>query len=261
MSTFSDYIRSTLWIYGESIKSATRGIIRNWIIVLGSIGLYGVLLIASALLAPLGMLGGLFLGVIQIALLSLYYSWLSQTVDKDKLSWKGLIQFDLGLFFIVISVAFILSIADLLFVQALGRAESLEWLPRVFSLVLFLVFNSLPEVIHQHRIESIPAFGKAFEFNKESWIEWHLPLLLFLSPIIILISPMGALSLIVGAQVLLPVLVVMSATSLFLPDISFITGLLALFIGHWYMLFRAHLFKELEGGTRRRRAFLIKQRT
>jgi len=259
VSEISEFLKATLWIYGESVKSATQGIFRNWNIVLGSLGLYGVLLFASVLLQPLGMLGGLFLGVIQIALLTLYYSWLSQTVDKDKISWKGLLHFDFSLFFIVISVAFILSIGDLLFVQVLGKSEAMAWVPRVFSLIVFLVFNSLPEVIHQHRIESIPAFGKAFEFNKENWIEWHLPLLIFLSPIL-LISPMGALGLIVGAQVLLPVFVVMSATTVFLPDMAFITGLITLFIGHWYMLFRAHLFKELESGTRRRRIYQMKQR-
>jgi len=256
-------LRATGALYVESAREATRGLIRNWIILPGSLAAFVALQILVGLLSPFGIAGGMVAGMIQIALLSLYYSWLHDTSDRDRLSWRGLLQFDYGMFFTILSVAFIFFIVQFLvrhLIQGMNANEILLFL----QLGIVIIFNAIPEVIIVDRMESTPALGQAATFTRENWIEWFLPLVVVTAPLLLL-NPYAVLIKLASTEPLLPAMVVAEAT---ITAARFSLGGAGTYLGialgitlaTWFMLFRIHLYRELSSGSRRQRIYRAKQR-
>lgn len=259
---FALTLAATVTIYKECALKAAWGIVKNWPILIGSVVLFVSFFFIGSIFSIFGSLQGILMGLVSVAFLSIYYGWISAIADKEIVTFQKLIKFDVGLFFNIMNVGFYLWIGDVIFKQSFERVPGMEWLPACFGLVIFIVFNSLPEIVHQHRQDGMSSFYSALNFNKENWIEWHIPLLIILSPILFS-SWRAALMLLSGASVLLPISTVMSVLLVTLSSfwlVSYITIFLALVVGNWYMLFRVFLFKELEGGTRRRRVYQAKQK-
>lgn len=262
MSNPQDILRATAGIYRDAIVSACRDLFRNWPIVIGSVGIYFIYTISASLLSEFGFAGGMVAGMIQIALLSLYYAWISQSVERERLSFANLIEFDVGLFFNVISVAFILFIAQFV-LQQLTQGLDATFLILCVQLAIVLIFNAIPEVVHLHRIESMPALSEAARFTRDNWIEWYAPFLLLISPWLIL-NPLSVLLAISGSNPLLPPLLIIQGATVvgfyWSPPMQWGLVIIAIVVANWLMLFRAHLFKALESGTRRQRAYRAKSR-
>lgn len=251
-------------IYAESARSALMVLRRNWIILPASLALLIVWLVTLLILNEFGMVGAFMLGIIQIALISTYYAWISAAVDREKLTIPSMLKFDVGLFFSLIGVAFILSIADILFKQPFQNSLEYAWVPACAGLVVFILFNAVPEVVHHHRYDSLPSLASAFQFNKENWIEWYLPLVILIIPSII-VDWRATLVLVASTDVLLPISFLVKALNTALPspyiDLGYLLRQIPILIaGTWFMFFRAYLFRELEHGTRRRRIYLMKNR-
>ncbi len=253
-------LQATLGMYVEAATKALRGLFRNWVLLVGALLAFLVYVALSGILAPMGMPGGFVLGFVGAALLSLYFRWLSVTTNKDTLGFKELLDFDFELFSCIIGVGFILYIGDVIFRASFQHPDAPQWIPACYGLGIFLIFNSIPEVIHQRRHDSLQAFRTAFEFNRESWIEWFIPFLIILIPWIS-VNYLSVLLSLSTSAVLLPMLTIYQAFQVLLSDIPAIPRiLLAFMLGHWFMLFRAHLFNELSTGTRRRRIYQLKNR-
>lgn len=257
----STIIKATLWVYSEAAKKATSGLIKNWLLIAGSVLAYFIHTMAASIFAPFGFGGGLIVGLISIVLVSIYYSWISDSVQREKLTIKGLFQINYGLFFLVINVGFILWIAEFI-VVSLTRDLNVEWIPMCLQLGMVIVFNAIPETIIVHRYEGTMALRHAAVFTRENWIEWFLPLVVLIGPWLA-VQPEFALVALAGTDPLLPVSfllygAVYLGAVLNLP--KFLLVLFALVLANWFMIFRANLFNELESGSRRRRAYQFKQR-
>ena len=92
-------LKATVKMYADAAREATTGLLRNWPILLGSVALSIVFIILARLIAPLGGGGalspaGFVLGLAMIAFVSLYYSWIAETVAKGRITFRDLIQFD-----------------------------------------------------------------------------------------------------------------------------------------------------------------------
>lgn len=251
------YFRATGLMYWECMKGATALLRKNWPILIGSVVAYLVFIFSAAFFAPLGFGGGFLIGFIQIALVSLYYGWISDCLQSEKLDFPELTRFDYHLFFTVISAAFIIFIAQFLFSSiAEGTGES--WVMDLVQLGIVLIFNALPETIYIHRFENIQALSHSADFTRTNWIEWFLPYAILLSPLL-LISPELVLLLLSRSQELMPALTIFHGLNIldsFYPELlPYLTAAAGILIGNWYMLFRGLLYKELEGSTRRKRMF------
>ncbi len=252
--------QATLMMYTDCIKDATSGIIKNWIVLLASVLMFYIFILSSQIFAGIGMVGGFILGLISALFTAQYYSWLSATVQKDKMSIKDLYQFDAGMFFSVIGISFILYIV---YAVISPMSRSAENAPLIYLIYFFIVFafNALPEVTYIHRYESLNAFSEALKFTKENWIEWYVPFILLLLPVFLLLyEPLGILLRFALVSPLFPGIIILSTWSAFLESNPYIGMLIGFFMSHWYMLFRGCLYKELSTGTRRRRMYLAKQK-
>lgn len=255
-----DFLKATALIYADSVKLAAKGLVRNWPILLGSVALFYLFVFSSAFFSQFGFAGGMIAGLIQIAMLTYYYSWIAATVQKERLSFKDLVEFDYSLFFNIISVAFIFFIVQFL-LQMLTQGMDADFLLMCVQLGLVLVFNAIPEVVYQHRIESTYALSEAARFTRDNWIEWYLPLLLVILPWL-LSNPNSVLLTLSSSDPLLPPFIVMKGVMISYSTSVFSAALpvLALIVATWFMLFRGFLFQALASGSRRQRIYKSKQR-
>ncbi|MBN8547992.1 MAG: hypothetical protein J0M12_01615 [Deltaproteobacteria bacterium] len=255
-----DIIKATLLMYWDCASLAAKGLARNWPILPGCVLLFMLYNFSSAFFSQFGFAGGMIAGMIQIALLCYFYSWISSTVQKERLTFKDLPEFDGGLFFNIISVAFIFFIVQFV-LQQLTQGLDAKFLLMCVQLGIVIVFNAIPEVIYLHRIESTYALSEAARFTRDNWIEWFAPLLLVLAPVL-LASPLSVLLMLAHSDPMLPPFIVVTGVlnSNFGQATAFLLPLLALLIAIWYMVFRGHLFQALSSGTRRQRMYKSKSR-
>lgn len=259
MSDFSLYLQATTKAYSAAAKDAAHMLFKNWIILVGSLAAFFAFLLIAPLVAPLGIAGGFLLGLFQLVFLTLYYHWIASSVRRTKLRWSDLIEFEPPLFFTILSVAFLIFVVEFI-LQSLTRGLHLEWVVACAQLAIFFAFNALPEVIMIRRIESLSAFASAWEFIRDNLIEWYIPLLVLLSPLLLLSMQPELLLLVLGqSEPLLPVLAVVQSYQFLSVGSLSLVSLLGLLVGTWFMLFRGFLFLELESSSRRQRAFQARQ--
>lgn len=244
-----------LALYKDTAKSATNDLLRNPSIIIGSLAAGALFWVALSLFGGLGFAGGMIVGMIQVALVSLYFSWLAATIDRERLGFRDLWSFDYGMFFTVLSVGFVIWIAQFLLQSFITSADQ-AWILQLFGLSVVLVFNCIPEIIYLQRIESIPALTAAAQFTQRYWIEWFLPFLVLTLPWLTA-DPTAVLLSFGLSDPLLPATTVIMAVQTALMRVGLDLGFLGLALGavvaNWYMLFRGNLFKSLDSGRLRYR--------
>jgi len=264
MSNLAQDISAIFEIYKESVTAATKGLIKNWIILPGTIAAYVALLFILNLTSGLGMVGGFIAGLFYVAFLTYFYGWVAQTIRKEKISLNSLKEFDWSLFSALISIGFIFWILSML-VTPFGHATETSWILACYSLGVFICFNAIPEIVFIKRYESIAALKYSFNFIKDNWIEWFMPFVILLAPAI-LTRPVSFLTALSGANPfssggdpLLPAkFIFVQLTSILSASIGSLGILLALIVTAWFMIFRGYLFTKLDGSSRRQRTYRSK---
>lgn len=256
-------VRSTIKLYIESAKDASKGFVKNWTVVVGAVILVLLFNLIMRVISglPLGMAGGFILGLLAALFTGQYYSWLQATLLKDRLLFNELLKPDLPMFIAVVSVSFLLWIIFWLSSSLGSTAQTRPFLIIVYFLIVF-AFNSLPEAVYIRGAESIAAFSEALRFMKENWIEWYIPLILLATPILVSEDPASLLLRFALIYPLFPALLILQVwMSVFLTliPVPLAAMVLSFLLGHWFMLFRGFLYKNLDGSTRRRRIYLAKQ--
>lgn len=246
-------IYATAHLYWDCIKKASHAFVRNWLILVGAVIAYFVFLFASSAFGWMGIGGAFLVGFIKIALVAFYLGWIADAVREEKVDPRSMIQFDIQLFFDVISVAFILFIATYV-VNSLIQGMGVAWIALLMQLGIVIIFNAVPETIYIHRYQSVHALSHAAVFTRDNWIEWFFPLVVVLLPLLLL---SGELTLVFLAQsdVILPIDTIITAWSLGASSYIVLFSVIGVLLAHWFMLFRGYLYRELESGTRRQRIF------
>lgn len=254
-------LKGTLQTYLLCAKKASGALIKNWPIVPASGLLFIVLYLCLLLFGGLGLAGGFLVGMLQIALLAWYYSWIAAACNNDKLTSRSLLEYDTAMFFQLISVAFILYLISWAAKMLLTGIQNNYLFFISLNLIIVFAFNPVPEVIHEQRLEGMAALGKAAGFCRDNCLEWFAPLVVLFIPAILLFSPERVLIFFANSEVLMPFYSVQLTTqSLFMNTApSLVLFVLCLLVaGNWLMIFRGFLFNELESGTRRQRMFKAK---
>jgi hypothetical protein len=236
-------------LYRKVSVTAARNAIRAWPAAL-SLVVYALLLfLANLVFAPMGMVGGMLLGLVAAACCSSYLELISQAVAGAKVHvrWDELKRTFGARFWDVISVMFAFFIIGLLTnwqrTGPYGPAVS-----AILGIAMAFFFNPVPELLYQGTSRSFSLLIDSGRFMLAHPVVWLLPNLVFAAlvlgaggglrfdrPAELLIafgntfsSPMGVASLFAGLPLLaLPV---------------------ALFGLHYVMIFRGVLFKELTSG-------------
>lgn len=228
-----------LRLYGRCFVDAFAGLWKSpWTLLL-PIGLMVALLALAPILAPLGIVGGFLLSLALIFLSSCYLYFLGGVVAKQSVSLKDLKTSFLAYFWSVMNLGFVLWIANLALGFALGKNPQAAAVRAALGLAVAVLLNPAPEVIYlKGSVGGIETIQRSVRFLQENWIEWFVPNGLVIAALWYFpqvgISPLSAVdprALLLG------------------------TGILGGILGHVLMVFRGHLFLELDGSTHRQRMF------
>jgi hypothetical protein len=252
-----------LLLFRDAIVMAARYAVRSWPVALSFFVYAVILMAASMVLAPLGIIGGLVLGLVVAACWSSYLELVSQAVagSKIRLTWAELRRTFMARFWDVISVMFAFWIISLL-MGPLMRGPDGERVAALFGIAVAFFFNAVPELLYQGQSRSFALLIASGRFMIAHPVVWMLPNLVFAS---LLLLPTGRLAVNHPIELLL----------VFGKTFSSPLGLAAmvaawpiwiwpllLFGLHFIMVFRGILFQKLSAGldNPRLRAFKAKMR-
>ena len=239
-----EQIKAIFWIYKTCLIRTVELVRGNLGIIFAPIA-YGVLLsVAAMLVAPLGIIGGIVMGVVLAACASSGLYLIDNVVRMGKASLQDFARGFSVYIWDILTIAFIFWIPIRLLAQFAYTTPNGPLLYLGVQILLYVIFNAVPELIYQGRVSGLALLSASYQFIVENWIEWLLP------------------NLLVGvAGYLLRNLVYQLVTPLpfflqyFLVEAAF--GLFLTFL----MIFRGLLFAELNGTTRRSRIYRYKARS
>lgn len=228
-------IRVYLGLYATCFRRALQGIGRNAWTLLLPITLWSVLLGAGQLASGLGLVGGILIGLLLNALFSSYLYFTGQIVAESRARLRELKTSFLAYFWSVMGVAFVVWIATLLLGMALGRNPNGWLILLLVRGIAFVVCNATPEVISQKgTYGGMATIQESIRFIHENWIEWFIPNIAISAAYFYLVS--GLLTL--GAPFW---------------GVAVLAGALL----HVLMVFRGHLFRELDTSSHRQRMYKL----
>ncbi len=248
-------MNSTINLYYRNLKKSLLSLKQCWIIIPASFALFVLFIFLSQSLSLFGsMAGGFILAILADLALSFYYRWIYVVIRDKKISFNELIQFDKQLFFKIIGISFFLWILQDLFIYGFSKGVQKDALFLPLNLIVVILLNALPETTYLEDGDAAYSFSKSVEFIKENWIEWFIPIVLMLSPLLAFYSPKFLLLNLAGLNLLLPGFSLATTWS-YLPTYSYLLMLFTFILAHWFMIFRGFLYQELSTTTKRKRDF------
>ena len=272
----SNLVADTLELYRTALQRTWLSLLKGWITIVAVVGFVVILTVAVQVAAPFGIAGGFLLGAVNALLVGATLSLIEQSISYGrKLTIQDVLDSFGHYFWDVISVGFVLWLPLMALDMGMQANPYGQFLSYAVLLLMFLLLNPAPEVIYLVRHDSpLDVIKSAYEFVMENWMEWFLPIVLLLLPI--LFSPMGLRSFFSlssragrGAgldffQILVLPFTILGGWfdyigmpgSLSWVVLVMLTPPLAVAI----LLFRGHLFALLSGSSRRQRQFALQMR-
>ena len=266
-----ELLSATLHLYRQVLQATWRSLMRSWVMVAALVGFALLFVGAARIVGPLGMIGGVLLGLVNALLVGATLRLIEQSLSAVRTIQITDVTESFGHYFWdVIGVGFVLWLPMMALDMGTQANPYGGFLSSAVMLLLFLLLNAAPEVIYQIRHDSpLDVFKASYEFVLEHWIEWFLPFAILALPIAV--SPSGIqeffnLSTGIGRGaglnffqlILLPFTLIggwMSYVGLD-PDAQWIFLLLLTpLVATTALLFRGHLFALLRSSTRRQRMF------
>jgi len=239
-----EQIKAIFWIYKTALIKTTQLLRDNLGIIFAPIA-YGLVLSAAAmLLAPLGFIGGMVLGVVLAACASSALYLIENVVRMGKASLQDFTRGFSVYIWEILTIAFIFWIPMRLLAQFAFTTPNGPLLYLGVQILLYVIFNAMPELIYQGRVSGLALLSASYQFIVENWIEWLLPNLL-----------VG-----VAGYLLRNLIYELVAPMPFFLQYFFVEAAFGLFLT-CLMIFRGLLFSELNGTTRRSRVYRYKARS
>ena len=239
-----EQIKATLWIYKTSLVRTVELVRRNLAIIFAPIA-YGLILSAAAsLAAPFGIIGGFVMGFVLAGCASSGLYLIDNVVRMGKATPQDFVKGFSVYLWDILTIAFIFWIPMRLLAQfALTTPQGAVFHLGV-QILLYIIFNPVPELIYQSRVSGLALLSASYQFTVENWLEWLLPNLL--------VAVAGYLLRFWVYRLVFPLPFFLQY---FLLEAAF--GLFLTFL----MIFRGLLFAELNGTTRRSRAYRYRARS
>ncbi len=244
-------LSATIQMYRQAAVETWQRIQRNWWVGLLPF-LYGfILIIVASFVAPLGMVGGFIFGLISAMCTSSYLYFLAGIVGGQRMllselgeSWRPYLS-------PVITVLFFLFLVQLILSLVLPPVESSQDVAFFVILILLVILNPIPEIIYLGRSDGFGMLQESFDFLRENWMEWFLPLVLF--TLLSLAIPLPMASPLRVGQLSFSFSSIQSLLSGSLENVLW--NVLGAFIFLSLMVFRGLLFRPLYRTSRRQRIF------
>lgn len=248
---WSALLSATIQMYRQAATDTRQRLLRNWWVGLLPF-LYGAILFLVALFVfPLGMVGGFIFGFISALCTSSYLYFIAGIVNGQRMllselgeSWRPYLS-------PVITVLFFFFLVQLTLQFTSPSRETSPAIAVLVALILLVLLNPLPEIVYLGRSDGFGMLQESFDFLRENWLEWFLPLVLFT-----ILSFEIPLPLFSPLQVGHLGFSFMSMVSLLFGSIeNLLWSVISAFILLVLMVFRGLLFRGLFGSSRRQRLF------
>lgn len=246
-----------LRIYADIAVTAAKRAARSWLAAL-SIPIYALLFLLFAalvgpVLQPLGMLGGMVIGIFGAACFGGYLTLLKLAVENSPIRLRDL-KDGMRAVWDVTSVFFVIWIIGMivgLLVMASGPKGPA--LMGVVNLAMAIFFNLIPELICHSRNRGLALLQESTSFVMENPFAWFAPNLIF-AFVILWATDMLSFTSLGENLVLLSRLGSQAGVLAFIAGSGWKAPLLIAFV-HYVMVFRGLLYLELSSGSARMRAF------
>ncbi|MGD9764868.1 MAG: hypothetical protein AB7V27_14235 [Candidatus Binatia bacterium] len=228
-----EYLVVTIGIYRRAFARGALLAARNWPVVL-SVFAYSAILTAGAhLSAYLGLVGGMIMSLLTSACLGSFLYLVEMIVRTQKVAWSDFTASFGVYFWDVVGVTFAIWLFWFVATPAIGTLPQGPVVVLGIQLVLIVLFNAVPELIYLGHHGVVALLARSYQFIANNWIEWFPPnLVLMLGLVALWGAPVN------GNLVL---------------QIAWV-AVIAMFL-YFAMVVRGLLFIELDGTTRRTRAF------
>ena len=225
------WLATTLKLYASVTRRAAKIAILNWPVLLSLFAYFAVMGAALPVAFVLGVLGGFLIGLVWAACIASFLYLVERLVRQGRVSWQDFPQSFAPYFSDVIGVLFVLWMLRTILSLALLTNPQALLISAIVQLFVFVFFNAVPELIYLGHHSSLDLLSESYRFVSENWIEWFPPTLVAGGVLYLLMGLPGDGLAALGRH-----------------------GLVALFL-YFTMVLRGLLFEELEGSTRRSRAF------
>ncbi len=222
-------------LYWECLRKAILGIRKNpWTLLL-PIPLLPAFFLIGALLLPLGFVGGILMVFVRAALISCYLYFTGEVVSQSRVRLSEFGRSIGTYLWSVVNLGFVLWIASFLLGMLFRtNARAYYLFEQLLTLASLILLNPAPEVIYlRGTYGGLATVQRSVAFVQQNWIEWfvpNLPLAYFGYSILPWLAQPDLLGLL---------LVAIPVGALF----------------HLAIVFRGHLFLELDRSSHRQRMF------
>jgi hypothetical protein len=234
-------VQATLWIYAKALRRSWESLLKNWVVSFAPFAYAALLSILAFIVASLGIIGGLVLGLASQACISSGLHLIKNIVESGRADLKDFINGFTVYLWELLGIAFILWIPMRVFAMALASAPNGGLIFALIQIAVYILLNPVPELIYQTRSSGLGLVSESYNFIVENWLEWLLPNIVLTIAGYLILNILNAIT--TGLQGVMQIFMVAVGMGL---CVSYI------------MIFRGFLFAELHGSTRRSRAYRYK---
>jgi hypothetical protein len=237
-------IKALLWIYRTALARSVELLIGNWGIIFAPLAYSLLLSVATLILSPFWLIGGMLLTAVAAACASSALYLLDNVMRVGKTNLNDFLKGFSVYLGEVLTIAFILWIPLMLLSRVAYTTAEGPFIVLAVQMLLYVFLNPVPELIYQNRLSGLSLLSASYEFIVANWIEWFLPN--------ILLTALGYL-----------LLAALNQVAVHLPwfvEFFFVSSVFGLFL-MFLMIYRGLLFSELNGTTRRSRVFRYRARS
>ncbi len=225
------WLTVTLALYRRTLARAAALTVRNWP-VLGSLFVYAAMMSAALALAPLlGIVGGFLVSLVWAGCVGSFLYLVEMMVRTSRVTLDDFRRSAGAYLWDVVGVTFVLWLALRLLAPMLATIPQGPVLLFALNLVILVFFNAVPELIYLGRCSSLELLGQSYVFIGDNWIEWF-PVTMALGGVVLLVAALP-----------MP------------PALGWLKLAAVALLVAYTMVVRGLLFLELQGSSRRARAF------
>jgi len=230
------WLVATINLYGSVTRRAAHVCAINWPVGLSVFVYFALMSVTTPFAMMFGVLGGFLIGLVWAACTASFLFLVERLVRHGRVSLEEFPASFTPYLSDVIGVMFVLWMARTILSMALMTNPQALAISVIAQLLIFVFFNAVPELIYLGHHSSLELLGESYKFISDNWIEWFPPTLVAGAVLAALMEvPLGGVAVVVKWAVV---------------------GLFVYFV----MVLRGFLFEELEGSTRRSRAFRYRAR-
>jgi len=171
------WLRDIVALYGRVFRRAAVLSVRHWWLGVVAIAYPRTLLGVAALVAPLGIVGGMLATVTAAALVSSWFVLVGYVVRDGRATLADVSGSFVVYLGDVLTFGFLLWVLSSIGTLALSN---FSYLAIVFLLAVLVFLSAVPEQIYLGRESGPAVFIESYKFVAAYWIEWLPALLVFL---------------------------------------------------------------------------------